>query len=228
MYANSRAITTRQLAPHESLEPRLKRMMAAPWQRPYAQHSIAAFASAERLRQAYQPDFPSGLILDSGCGVGLSTRHLAQAFPTHLVIGVDRSADRLSRDHGALPNNALLVRADLCDFWRLALEEGWQPDRHYLLYPNPYPKAGHLKKRWQGHPVFPTMMALGGQLELRSNWDVYVQEFALATAIVTGCPVPDVDLHSPNGQFLTPFEKKYHDSGQTLWRCTTTLPHRGA
>ncbi|WP_027706156.1 tRNA (guanine(46)-N(7))-methyltransferase TrmB [Zymobacter palmae] len=228
MYANSRAITTRQLAPHESLESRLKRMMAAPWQRPYAQHSIAAFAGAERLLQAYQPDFPSGLILDSCCGVGLSTRQLAQAFPSHLVIGVDRSADRLSRDHGPLPGNALLVRADLCDFWRLALEAGWQPERHYLLYPNPYPKAGHLKRRWQGHPVFPTLMALGGRLELRSNWDIYVQEFAQAIAIVTGQPAPEVEPHDPQNQFLTPFEKKYHASGQTLWRCTAELPYRGA
>lgn len=228
MYANSRAITTRQLAQHESLESRLKRMMATPWQRPYAQHSITAFADAERLRNALQPAYPSGLILDSGCGVGISTRQLAQAFPSHLVMGIDRSADRLSRDHGPLPDNALLIRADLCDFWRLALEAGWQPDRHYLLYPNPYPKAGHLKRRWQGHPVFPTLMALGGHLELRSNWDVYVQEFAQAVTIVTALPVPEVESYSPNGQFLTPFEKKYHDSGQTLWRCTTILPYRSA
>ena len=228
MYANSRAITTGQLAPHESLESRMKRMMAAPWQRPYAQHSIAAFEQAERLRQARQPDYPAGLILDSGCGVGVSTRQLAQAFPTHLVMGIDRSADRLSRDHGPLPDNALLVRADLCDFWRLALAAGWQPNRHYLLYPNPYPKSGHLKRRWQGHPVFPTLMALGGAMELRSNWDIYVQEFAQAIAIVTGQPAPDVQPYQPNGQFLTPFEKKYYNSGQTLWRCTTTLPHSGA
>lgn len=228
MYANSRVITTRQLAPHKALESRLMHIMAAPWQRPYAQHSIDAFADVERLRLVRQPDYPGGLILDSGCGVGISTRQLAQIFPSHLVIGVDRSADRLARDHGPLPDNALLIRADLCDFWRLAFDAGWQLDRHYLLYPNPYPKAGHLKRRWQGHPVFLTLMALGGQLELRSNWAVYVQEFASAITIVTGLPTPGVECYSPNEQFLTPFEKKYHDSGQTLWRCNTLLPHQSA
>ena len=223
MYANSRAISTRQLAPHEALESRLKRMMAAPWRRPYADHSVAAFDKAARWKLAHQAIYSEGLILDSGCGVGMSTRHLATTFPSHLVIGIDRSADRLTRDHGPLPDNAMLIRADLCDFWRLALEAEWQPDQHYLLYPNPYPKASHLKRRWQGHPVFPTLMALGGRIELRSNWDIYVQEFAQAIAIVTGLAIPAVEHYQPEDDFWTPFEKKYHDSGQALWRCVTSL-----
>lgn len=227
MYANSRAITTCQNAPHDGLESRLTRMMTAPWRRPYAQHSIVAFDEVAALRRERQPNFPSGLILDSGCGVGLSTRHLAHAFPEHLVIGIDRSADRLSRNHGVLPDNALLIRTDLCDFWRQALEAGWQPVRHYLLYPNPYPKAGHLKRRWQGHPVFPTLVALGGRLELRSNWNIYVQEFAQALQVVTGMPAPIAEEYRPEGMCLTPFERKYHDSGQSLWRCVADVPHRG-
>ena len=224
MYANSRAVTTRQRAPHDVLEVRLKRMLAAPWRRPYAQHSITAFNEAAQLYAERQPKFPKGLILDSGCGVGLSTRCLANLFPDHLVMGIDRSAVRLSRNHGALPDNALLIRTDLCDFWRQALSAGWHPARHYVLYPNPYPKAGHLKRRWQGHPVFPTVMALGGRIELRSNWDIYVQEFAQAVHIVTGLDLPRVEKYQPEGEFLTPFEKKYADSGQSLWRCVAEVP----
>ena len=66
------------------------------------------------------------LILDSGCGTGLSTRALALAHPQSLVLGVDRSGDRLGRRLGphktgkdAVPPNALLLRAELATLWRM-------------------------------------------------------------------------------------------------------------
>lgn len=226
MYANSRAITTAQLAPHHALHMRLSRMLARPWRQPFANHNIATFTRMEREYEARLPDYPGGLILDSGCGVGLSTRQLAVQYPDSVVIGIDRSEARLTRDHGPLPGNAMLCRADLGDFWRLAHEASWAPARHYLLYPNPYPKAGQLKRRWQGHPVFPTLVALGGRIELRSNWSVYVEEFASALAFVAQRPQVAVAPFDPGTDFLTPFERKYHLSGQTLWRCVETLPHR--
>jgi len=221
MPASSRAIVTNQAGPHEDLARRVSRALAHPLRKPVADHTRAAFAAASRWLDA-RADRP--LILDAGCGVGLSTRRLAERFPDHAVIGVDRSADRLSRDHGALPDNALLVRADLVDFWRLALAAGWRPARHYLLYPNPYPKAAHLKMRWQGHPVFPVILALGGRLELRSNWRLYVEEFALALTQATGI-MAEASRYRPGDAFLTPFEAKYHASGQALWRLVVELPH---
>lgn len=114
-------------------------------------------------------------------------------------------------------DNALLLRADLVDFWRLARAADWRLARHYLLYPNPYPKSAHLKKRWHGHPVFPALLALGGELELRSNWSIYVEEFALAVALLRGRE-GEISPHVPNDGFLTPFEQKYFESGQRLWR----------
>lgn len=216
----SRIITTTQVEPHHDLARRVNRGLQHRWQKPFAGHTCDAFEQADHwLRAANRP-----LVLDAGCGVGLSTRQLAERHPAHAVIGVDRSADRLSRDHGALPDNALLVRADLVDFWRLALAAGWQPDYHYLLYPNPYPKSSHLKMRWHGHAIFPTIVALGGCLELRSNWRLYVEEFALALEQV--CDVrADVEPYEPAAMYLTPFERKYDLSGQSLWRLLACLPH---
>ncbi|MGO1343282.1 tRNA (guanine(46)-N(7))-methyltransferase TrmB [Chromohalobacter japonicus] len=223
MHANSRAIVTQQTAPHEDLSRRVSRALTHPWQKPLASHTRIAFGAARAW--LHEQDKP--LILDAGCGVGLSTRRLAARFPDHAVIGIDRSADRLSREHGELPDNALLIRADLVDFWRLALQEGWQPARHYLLYPNPYPKPAHLKMRWHGHPVFPALAGLGGELEARSNWRLYLEELALALAQATGRE-PHLEPCEPSGEYLTPFEHKYHASGQPLWRLTVTLAHRPA
>jgi tRNA (guanine-N7-)-methyltransferase len=174
------------------------------------------------------------LILDAGCGVGESSVALARAFPTHYVIGVDQSAVRLQRgrqcpqaqreqggERRAWPANLDLVRADLVDYWRLLADAGLRLDRHYLLYPNPWPKIGHLRRRWHGHPVFPTLLALGGVLECRSNWLIYIAEHCLAVEQLTGraavCQsfVPE--------QPMTPFERKYLESGHGLFRSVTDL-----
>jgi tRNA G46 methylase TrmB len=221
MQANSRAIVTNQTGMHAQLERRLERSLGHALQKPLAAHNREAFERAD----AWLSGQGKPVVIDAGCGVGLSTRELARRWPELAVIGVDRSADRLERDHGALPANALLVRADLVDFWRLALAGGWCLQRHYLLYPNPYPKAAHLKLRWHGHPVFPTLLALGGRLELRSNWELYVEEFAWAVQRVTGV-APQMSEYRPTDGGLTPFERKYHASAQRLWRLVVDLPHR--
>ncbi|MCL7928533.1 tRNA (guanine(46)-N(7))-methyltransferase TrmB [Halomonas llamarensis] len=218
MQTRSRAVESNQPGAHPDVSRRVSRALAHPWQKPIAAHTQKAFETAN----AWLGERCAPLILDAGCGVGLSTRRLAATFPDHAVIGVDRSADRLGRDHGAPPENALLVRADLVDFWRLAQRAGWTPLRHYLLYPNPYPKAAHLNRRWHGHPVFPTLLALGGRLELRSNWKIYVEEFAQAVVQATG-KSPDITAHYPSGDYLTPFEAKYDHSGQALWRLIVNL-----
>ncbi|PCF95103.1 tRNA (guanine(46)-N(7))-methyltransferase TrmB [Vreelandella nigrificans] len=218
MQHNSRPVISNQPGPHHDLARRVARALENPLRKPIAAHTEQAFEEAQTWYKQRQ----APLILDAGCGVGLSTRRLAAQFPDCAVIGVDRSEDRLGRDHGNLPENARLVRADLVDFWRLAEQAGWALERHYLLYPNPYPKAAHLKMRWHGHPVLPTLLALGGKLELRSNWSLYVEEFALAVAQVTGQQA-EVGVLSPNGNYLTPFEAKYDQSGQTLWRLCIEL-----
>lgn len=218
MQHNSRPVTSNQPGPHQDLARRVSRALTHPLRKPIAEHTQQSFTqTAEWLMSRQQP-----LILDSGCGVGISTRQLAAQFPTHAVIGIDRSEDRLGRDHGELPSNALLVRADLVDFWRLAYQAGWSPERHYLLYPNPYPKAGHLKMRWHGNAVLPTLLALGGHFELRSNWLIYVEEFALAVEQVTGKQAAVAEI-APKDNYLTPFEAKYARSGQALWRLCVDL-----
>lgn len=125
---------------------------------------------------------PRAVVLDSGCGTGMSTEVLAYAYPTMPVIGIDRSLHRLSKRAGEdVPSNALLVRADLVDFWTLAhATDELIVAKHFLLYPNPYPKAKHLKRRFSGHPIFPLLVALGGELVVRSNWRVYLDELVTA------------------------------------------------
>ena len=130
-----------------------------------ASHTIVAFSEAEKFVDSFYRDKSNSsdgklIILDSGCGVGLSSLTLALANPTLPVIGVDRSIVRLTKNRYAAeanfellvtPPNLLLVRAELVGFWlQAALRSDWRVVEHYLLYPNPYPKSKHLQRRWHG------------------------------------------------------------------------------
>ncbi len=220
MYANSRIPTSAQTGIHERLPALLARHAATVFRKPYTGYNRAAFEASQARRERLAPEAP--LIVDACCGTGESSIALARAFPEHYIIGVDQSGPRLARGkQNELPPNVDLVRADLADYWRLLRDAGIRLDRHYLLYPNPWPKIGHLIRRWHGHPVFPTVLELGGVIECRSNWRIYVEEFCFAVEYVTRrearCEpyVPDVAM--------TPFERKYLDSGHALFRAEADL-----
>lgn len=200
---------------HEGLFALLDKYQSSRFQKPIARHSRFAFEKAQELvREQQRP-----LILDSGCGVGASTVHLSREFPEHFVLGIDKSAARLAKHHAYREtgvSNYALVRADLLDFWRLAAQHEWQVARHYLLYPNPWPKKHALKKRFHGHPVFLDLIKLGKYFELRSNWQIYVSEFAAAFFHCTG-KRGTLETFMPDTP-TTPFEKKYLRSGHELFR----------
>lgn len=217
MHANSRPIDSSQTQPHPQLLHLLARHRAALFQKPVMAYNRAAF---ELFLRAWRDAGEAPIILDAGCGVGLSTRHLAQAWPGCFVVGVDQSADRITRQtKWTMPplDNYLLLRADLVDFWRLLHDAGITLQRHYLLYPNPWPKASHLGRRWHGHPIFPLAVGLGGVIECRSNWKIYVDECATALTQL-GTPGVVTEAFMPSMP-ITPFEKKYMASGHALWRC---------
>jgi tRNA (guanine-N7-)-methyltransferase len=221
MHANSRTVLSSQTGVHSQLSTLVARHAATVFQKPVADHNRSAF---DLSIAAWQCAGNPPLILDAGCGVGLSTHHLARLFPSHFVIGVDQSADRIDRGLEwpyPEPPNLLLVRAELSDYWRLLQSAGITLARHYMLYPNPWPKIGHLSRRWHGHAVFPTVLALGGRFECRSNWSIYIDECAAALGQLSGHPVV-AESYQPESS-ITPFERKYLDSGHLLWRCVADL-----
>ncbi len=211
----SRIPYSSQAGIHRRLDEIVRRHLEHEWRAPIHDYSRRAFADT---LDWIDPAIP--LVLDSGCGTGVSTAELARHHPDHQVLGIDRSAVRLSRA-GTLPDNARLVRAELADFWRLALTAGWRVGHHYLLYPNPWPKPGQMQRRWHGHPVFPTLLALGGHLELRSNFALYVKEFARALTVAGVEGVKVVSFRTSKA--ISPFERKYLLSGHRLFQLKANL-----
>jgi len=204
-------LQTDQVAPHADLTDIVRRHQQNPWRKPCPAHTREAF---EQFLQTYRRD-PRPIVLDSFCGTGMSTAILAAQFPEAWVVGIDQSAHRLAKHQPTEQRNYHLLRAEAEPFWCCLAEAGIRLHSHWLLYPNPWPKASQFKKRLHGHGAFPMLAQLGGALEMRTNWHLFAEEFALAAELI-GLK-GGVDVVSPAAP-MTLFERKYQERGQTLWR----------
>ena len=235
-----RSVTSNQEDIYKNLEAVVRKYAATTFLRPLADHTREAFDKASDFVRSFYGSRATGrldLVLDSGCGTGESTLHLAKKFPNVPVIGIDKSAVRLSKagnerqlevsagDACDVPANAFWVRAELLDFWRLALDNveagEWNILHHALYYPNPWPKESEATRRFHLHPIFPALLRLSPVTELRTNWDIYAREFAEA-AHVLGDALSlqfKVELGAFNPENPeTAFERKYKEARQQLWR----------
>lgn len=256
-----RSVTSNQEDVYRNLEAVVRKYVSTTFLRPVADHTREAFENVcEFVYNFYAARNTGGvgadrvgadcveLVLDSGCGTGESTLHLAKKFPNVPVIGIDKSAVRLTKAGNgrqlecaaegepcaapagastgmAVPLNAFWVRAELLDFWRLALEKvvagEWNILHHALYYPNPWPKESEATRRFHLHPIFPTLLRLSPVTELRTNWEIYAREFAEA-ARVAGDAL-QLKLGAEFAPFSpavpeTAFERKYKNAGQELFR----------
>ena len=204
-------LQTDQVAPHADLTDIVRHHQQRPWQKPCPAHTREAF---EQLLQIYRED-SRPIVLDSFCGTGMSTAVLAAQFPGAWVVGIDQSAHRLAKHQPTKQRNYHLLRAEAEPFWYCLAEAGIRLHSHWLLYPNPWPKLSQFKKRLHGHGAFPILAQLGGALEMRTNWHLFAEEFALAADLI-GLK-GSIDTVRPATP-MTLFERKYHQRGQTLWR----------
>lgn len=219
MTGNSRPVYSQQAGISNQLPVLVRKHLQTQFKKPLHPFSIKLF---EQLQRAIA-DAGMPVILDSGCGNGDSSLQLATRYPEHMVVGIDKSQHRLNKylrgEASYRKDNLLLARADLVDTWRQIAADGWQIDKHFLLYPNPWPRPDQVKRRWHGHPVFPTLIAVSKRIELRTNWQIYACEFKQALAIAG---IDAVINKLTADTYNSPFERKYHVSQHELFQLVTT------
>jgi tRNA G46 methylase TrmB len=233
--SQARSITSNQSGVHADLIAELAKHRVSDFKRPIAEHTKQAFIGMLEWLEKWDAE----VILDACCGVGESTINIAKEFPNARVIGVDKSIARLEKhksyvskaDNELATNNTsnddknyLLVQADLNDFWRLLVahiadkQPTWQVVKQFILYPNPYPKKAQLGKRWHGSALFPFIVASCPTIEVRSNWRVYLEEFAVAADFYgLHSSIEDIP-NSPSVSAYTPFERKYLEAHQRCFK----------
>lgn len=211
MQNNSSPVSSNQSHLHPRLVAVVQRHLQTRSRRPISDYSRRAYSTVLASLETRQRP----LVVDSFCGTGHSTALLAQRHPDHLIIGIDKSGHRLAKHRGDFSPNYCLVQANCEDIWALLAQDRLFADYHYILYPNPWPKTRHLQRRIHGHASLPYLLALGGQVELRSNWRIYVEEFGCALLLAghRGYVASVSNTNPP----LSLFEHKYRQSGHTLW-----------
>ena len=240
------SVTSNQTDIYKDLEAVVRKYASTTFLRPVADHTRTAFERACEFVRSFASQAgctcgPFSLVLDSGCGAGESTLHLAKRFPNVPVIGIDKSAVRLTKagnerqlenaadcavnGEASVPANAFWVRAELLDFWRLALEKvlagEWKILHHALYYPNPWPKESEATRRFHLHPIFPTLLRL-------SPVQFFLHQLAaLAAGDAEAARVAGDALQLKLGAEFAPFspavpetafERKYKNAGQELFR----------
>jgi tRNA G46 methylase TrmB len=190
--------------------------------RPIPDFSRSAF---QEFEQQFAASHKKRIIVDSCCGTGESTVHLAAHYEDCFVVGVDKSAHRLgkhlSSNEALKTSNYVVLRADVEDFVRLLEPYFLSIDRHCIFYPNPYPKPHHIMRRWHGHPLFATMLRLAPLTELRTNWRLYAEEFAFAASLLGyNSNMKEMQDIQP----ISAFERKYHASGHALFQVVVERP----
>lgn len=232
MESRPREITTNQVGVHEHLVSIVNKYRQSEFKKPIAEHTKQTF---ERVID-WLGDWQGDVIIDACCGVGESTIVLAQQNPNAKVIGIDKSVARLdkhayykrqkddesvnkSADKSA--ENVKVFQADLNDFWRLIADYSgtakWAIRKQCVFYPNPYPKKAQVQKRWHASPAFIALLKCSKNIEVRSNWLTYLQEFQQALSIHG----VKSNIHEVSGVPITPFERKYIESGQPCWQLQT-------
>lgn len=218
----SKSVYSNQSGIHPDLLKILNRCRTDSYQRPIASFSVIAFNSIiEKLSCFRTNDF----ILDIGCGTGESSYNLALKNPEVFVIGIDKSLSRLNRKNEFKINeldNYFLVRAEALDLiyqFAIFLESSnLNLIKTYFIFPNPWPKEKHVKRRFSANPVVPFIFRLNCEIEIRSNWKIYVDEFSVS-ALYYDYLIKNFNCYVPK-EFISSFEKKYHLSSQKLFLAT--------
>jgi len=217
---NSKIVTSNQDGIHTDLVKIIGRYSHDEYKRPIASFSHDAFIS---IKNWVKDAGGKSLVLDMGCGTGESSLQLAKKYPEHLVIGIDKSLSRIERKNAFksdLPPNLKLVRGELLDLWYLFAKAVREKEivvhKQYILYPNPWPKKKLVKLRFHANPIIPFILQCSKQIELRTNWKIYADEFKFVCENLTQS---NVVLEKFKADIpLSNFESKYNKTGHDLYR----------
>ena len=171
-------------------------------------------------------DLTGKIYLEIGCGKGGFVRGLAETEKEAHIVAMEKITDVILLAAEALPaeiQNVSFLNRDAKD-----LEELFRPcsiDRIYLNFSDPWPKAGHFKRRltYRGFlAVYRKLLKEDGKLIFKTDSRALF-DFSLSELRLSGWEIENVtyDLHhSPwmNGNIETEYEKNFSAKGFPIHR----------
>jgi tRNA (guanine-N7-)-methyltransferase len=163
-------------------------------------------------------------VVEIGFGNGESLAALATAWPDHDFIGIEVHRPGVGHLLNLIADNGLtnlrLVNGDAVEFIQHHIGDGTL-DRILLLFPDPWPKTRHHKRR-QVQPVWADLMRqklkIGGLIHLATDWEAYAGQMVEVMSATTGLLNRGSPFISrPDYRLTTRFEQRGLHLGHEVW-----------
>lgn len=164
------------------------------------------------------------LEIDLGCGDGVFIHQMAAEFPERNYVGVERLLGRIrkvcKRSHAAGLENVRGLRLDT-NYAINQLLPLAEAERVHLLFPDPWPKAKHHKRRLACQPEFfravHSLLQEGGEFLFKTDHEELFEaamEAEAWTAHFEKIEWPEEAFFYP----ITDFEQKWRNEGRNFYR----------
>ena len=174
---------------------------------PQSEYSLTAPLDLEKIFARKAP-----LHLDLGCGDGSFLCALAQRLPDKNFLGVERLSSRIrsSARKTASLSNVRLLQAESSYAVRYLLPAG-SVETFYLLFPDPWPKRRHHRRRIVTPEFLNSAHAAleqNGIIYMATDHIDYFRKIRKIAASTPGFAIDDVDVDLPQSRFGLIFEQK--------------------
>jgi tRNA (guanine-N7-)-methyltransferase len=160
------------------------------------------------------------VVLDVGCGHGAAAIAYAAAHPDHDVLAVDVHVPGVARllaaaEAAGVPNLRVAIE-DAVELLTIRVEPAGLTAVH-LLFPDPWPKRGHAKRRFvqaSTLDVLDSRLAPHGHVLVATDHDAYAEHVRSEVAAHGGFVVREVPR--PTWRPVDGFERKGMAAGRTV------------
>ncbi len=181
----------------------------------------------ENLPVIFKNDVKKPLYLEIGCGKGSFVCGLAAKEPDVNIIALERIADvamlAMEKCKAAELTNVRFIVGDVAKLWDI-FSDG-SVDRIYLNFSDPWPKAGHAKRRLTHRNFLAQYLrilkpdgAIFFKTDNRGLFDFSLEEFAAMDFRLENLTY---DLHNSEwaeGNIMTEYEKNFSEKGFSINR----------
>lgn len=160
--------------------------------------------------------------VDLGCGDGRFIHTMAEQYPQRDFLGVERLLGRVRKvcrrsERAGLTNvRALRMETTYAVEWLLPRKSA---ERVHLLFPDPWPKKKHHKRRLMAQPVFlksvADLLKDGGEFLFKTDHEEY---FEVAKEAAELCPHFEISDWPEQAFFYaeTDFERQWKEVGRKI------------
>ena len=183
------------------------------------------------IKAVFDEDKP--LYIEIGCGKGGFISETARQNPDVNFIAFEKNLDVLVLAMEKVQQMGLKnVKFVSGDAQALGdMETKSKVQRIYINFCDPWPKAGHKKRRLTHENyllIYKRLVGQGGEIHFKTD-NRGLFEFSLNSFADFGLKLKNItlDLHSSNfeGNVMTEYEKLFSEKGQPIYRCEAVIFH---